>query len=353
MPAYKDENNNSWYCQFYFMDWQGNRKKKLKRGFQTKKLAKEWENEFLRTANAEMDMTLGSFVEVYFRDKSGELKERSIKNKRYMITAHLLPYFADKKMNAISPSDIIQWQNIIREKKFSESYLRMIQNQITALFTHAQRIYNLGNNPCKRVKKMGSSKSGNVEFWTKDEFDIFVKSMSKDDMYYTLFEVLFWTGCRIGEALALTRKDINFTTNQLNINKTYYRMDKQDIITTPKTERSVRTINIPQFLVEELQEYIGKQYALTDDTRLFPVVAEAVQHKLSRQIIKADIKRIRVHDVRHSHVAFLIFKGVEPLAIKERLGHESIKTTLNIYGHLYPNKQQEIAEMLNDEKQLE
>lgn len=155
MPAYKDEKRNTWLSLFYYEDWQGNKKKKQKRGFKTKKKALEWENNFKLSANANMDMALGAFVEIYFRDKEGELKERSIKNKRYMIEAHILPYFENKKMNEITSSDIIQWQNAMREKGYAQTYLRMVQNQITALFTHASSIYNLSNNPCKRVKKMG------------------------------------------------------------------------------------------------------------------------------------------------------------------------------------------------------
>lgn len=111
MPAYKDEKQNTWYCQFYYEDWQGDKKKKKKRSFKTKKEAQEWENSYKLSANANMDMKLGEFVEIYFRDKVGELKERSIKNKRYMMEAHILPYFESKPMNAITPSDIIQWQN--------------------------------------------------------------------------------------------------------------------------------------------------------------------------------------------------------------------------------------------------
>ena len=110
MPAYKDVKRNTWYCQFYYDDWQGNKRKKQKRGFKTKREALEWENNYKLAANANMDMMLGDFVEVYFRDKSGELKERSVINKKYMIKRHILPYFEKRKMNDITPADIIQWQ---------------------------------------------------------------------------------------------------------------------------------------------------------------------------------------------------------------------------------------------------
>ena len=351
MPAYKDEKQNTWYCLFYYRDWQGNKKKKQKRGFRTKKEALEWENNYKLMANANMDMTMGAFVEIYFRDKKGELKERSVKNKRYMIEAHILPYFQDRPMNSITPSDIIQWQNEMRTKGFAQTYLRMIQNQITALFNHASNIYGLGNNPCKKVKKMGKADADKLDFWTKDEYDKFISGMEEGDRYYTIFEVLFWTGCREGEMLALTKSDIDFARNQISISKTYYRAEGRDIITTPKTEQSARVIDIPQFLTQELRDYVDKLYGISDDERIFPIVPEAVQHKLKRECEKSGVKKIRVHDLRHSHVAYLIHQGVEPLIIKERLGHRDIKMTLNTYGHLYPNQQRKVADMLNDQKE--
>lgn len=351
MPAYKDEKQNTWYCLFYYRDWQGNKKKKQKRGFRTKKEALEWENNYKLMANANMDMTMGTFVEIYFRDKKGELKERSVKNKRYMIEAHILPYFKDRPMNSITPSDIIQWQNEMRTKGFAQTYLRMIQNQITALFNHASNIYGLGNNPCKKVKKMGKADADKLDFWTKDEYDKFISGMEEGDRYYTIFEVLFWTGCREGEMLALTKSDIDFARNQISISKTYYRAEGRDIITTPKTEQSARVIDIPQFLTQELRDYVDKLYGISDDERIFPIVPEAVQHKLKRECEKSGVKKIRVHDIRHSHVAYLIHQGVEPLIIKERLGHRDIKMTLNTYGHLYPNQQRKVADMLNNQKE--
>ena len=158
------------------------------------------------------------------------------------------------------------------------------------------------------------------------------------------------TGCRIGELLALTKGDIDFTHNQIHVSKTYYRADGKDVITTPKTKQSVRTIEIPVFLKEELKEYVESMYELPCEERIFPIVAEAVQHKMKHNIDKAGVKKIRVHDLRHSHVAYLINQGVEPLLIKRRLGHKDIQITLNTYGHLYPNEQKRLAEMLNEKK---
>lgn len=350
MSVYKDQEKNTWYCKVYYKTWDGVKKQTTKRGFKTKKAAQLWEAEFKASNNADINVQLKTFVEMYFSDKNNELKERSIKNKRYMIEAHITPFFGEKKMTEIKPSDIVQWQTLMREKGFSQTYLRMIQNQLTALFTHASNIYGLTTNPCKKVKKMGKSDADGVEFWTKEEYDQFIATIDPDDRYYVLFEILFWSGMRVGEALALTADDLKLEKNQISISKTYYRANGEDIITSPKTEQSVRVVDIPEFLKDEIQTYLDRLYKYPKDARLFPVIAEAVQHKMKRHIETAGVKKIRVHDLRHSHVAFLINQGVEPLMIKQRVGHKDIKITLNTYGHLYPNEQKRVAEMLNTKK---
>ena len=152
------------------------------------------------------------------------------------------------------------------------------------------------------------------------------------------------------ELLALTKGDISFENNQISITKTYYRTGRQDVITEPKTKQSVRTVEIPEFLKKEIKDFVDGHYGMPNDERLFPIVQEAVQHKMKRQITKAGVKNIRVHDIRHSYVAYLINKGIEPLLIKERVGHKDIRITLNTYGHLYPNQQQRVADLLENEK---
>ena len=173
---------------------------------------------------------------------------------------------------------------------------------------------------------MGKPDADKLNFQTKEEYDSFIVTIDKKDRYYVLFEILFWTGMREGELLALTQKDVDFDNNQINITKTYYRTNKMDVITAPKTEQSVRTIDIPEFLKNEIRDYVNRLYKYPDDERIFPVVAEPVQHKMKNHIEKAGVKKIRVHDLRHSHVVYLIHQGVEPLMIKERLGHKDIKS---------------------------
>lgn len=347
MSVYKDTKQGTWYTSFRYVDWTGEKKQKLKRGFRTKKEAQEYEAEYIRKARADMDMELDSFVEIYFDDKKNELKYNSVRNKRHMIRTHILPYFGKRKMNEIVPADIIKWQNMIQEKGLSKTYERMLQNQITALFNHAEKIYNLQNNPCKKVKKMGKSDADKMDFWTLEEYEQFLSVIEPNTDLYIMAELLFWTGMREGEMLALTPADIDLGRGLISINKTYYRSEGKDIITTPKTDTSNRMIMIPEFLTREIETYFRCFYNFSHEERLFPIVARTLQKRMKQTMEKSGVKKIRIHDFRHSHVAYLINQGVQPLIIKERLGHKDIKITLNTYGHLYPSKQKEVAELIN------
>ena len=197
--AYKEKDTKKWTAQWFETNAKCEKKKRRKRGFSTKKEALEYERQKKLNSSRSMDMKLSEFMEVYFEDKQNELKERTMKNKRYMMEQHIIPYFGNQMMSEISASQIIQWQNEMQTKGFSESYLRMIQNQLTSLFTHASRIYDLHTNPCKKVKRMGNSDSRSLDFWTTEEYQQFIQTIEPGTRYYLIFEILFWTGCRIGD----------------------------------------------------------------------------------------------------------------------------------------------------------
>lgn len=177
--AYKEKDTKKWTAQWFETNARGEKKKRRKRGFETKREALEYERQKKLNNSRSMDMKLSEFMEVYFEDKQNELKERTMKNKRYMMEQHIIPYFGNQMMSEITAGQIIQWQNEMQTKGFSEAYLRMIQNQLTSLFTHASRIYDLHTNPCKKVKRMGSSDNRSLDFWTVDEYQKFMDNDMK------------------------------------------------------------------------------------------------------------------------------------------------------------------------------
>ena len=157
MAAYKDKAQNTWYTSFYYENWKGERKRKLKRGFATKREALEWEREFQNQKSADLDMTFESFIEIYKKDMKSRLKEYTWQTKQNIIKKKFLPSFGKKKMNEIKPADIIQWQNNMinyknnKNKKYSVTYLKTINNQLNAVFNHAVKYYELKSNPVNKV----------------------------------------------------------------------------------------------------------------------------------------------------------------------------------------------------------
>ena len=186
-------------------------------------------------------------------------------------------------------------------------------------------------------------------FWTKDEYLKFADSMMDKPLSFYAFEVLYWCGLRMDEMLALTPADFDFEKNTLSVTKSYQRLSGRDVITDPKTPKSKRVIQIPDFLSEEIQEYIKSLYGCSPTDRLFPVTKSYLHHEMTRGSSEQGIKRIRIHDLRHSHVSLLIEMGFSAIAIADRVGHESIDITYR-YAHLFPTKQIEIADKLNIER---
>ena len=185
-----------------------------------------------------------------------------------------------------------------------------------------------------------------MDYWTYDEYIAFREGVRDKPLSYLCFEVLYWTGIREGELLALTSADIDFDNKLIDINKTYQRLQGKDVITTPKTRKSKRKVPIPDFLCDELREFISTRYMITPDERLFPITKSYLSHEMIRGCKNTGVKKIRIHDIRHSHASLLINQGCDALVLADRLGHEKVSTTLNTYSHLFPHKQQELVNNL-------
>jgi integrase len=311
MPAYKDSRQGTWYASFYFENWQGVKQKKLKRGFATKKDALAWEREFLLQQAADLTMTFEAFVEIYITDKKKRLRENTWSTKEHIIRTKILPYFKEKRLSEIKPRDVIAWQNEMLNyrdkngKAYSPTYLKTLHGQLSAILNHAVRFYGLKSNAAATAGCMGSEKHKEMLFWTKDEYLKFAEVMMDKPQSYYAFEVLYWCG--------------------------------------------IRVIQMPQFLTDEIRDYLKSLYKVQPDQRIFEVTKSYLHHEMDRGAKEAGVKRIRIHDLRHSHVSLLIEMGFSALAIADRVGHESVDITYK-YAHLFPSKQQEMAQRLDMER---
>ena len=356
MAAFKDKKNGSWYVQFRYTDWKGERQQKFKRGFATKKEAQAWEREFLMQQQADVNMTFESFVELYEKDVKPKLKLNTWLSKENIIRTKILPYFAKRKLSEITARDVIDWQNEIRKLKtskgepYSMDYLKNVHTQLSCIFNHAIKYYGLQINPAQKAGNMGSESTKEMLFWTKEEYLKFIDAMMDKPMLYYAFEILYWCGIREGELLALTPADFDFDKKTLRINKSYQRIGGKDVVTTPKTKKSNRIIQMPDFLCEEMQDYFRQFYSLDRDARIFPLTKHKLKSGMEYGCKMSGVKIIRIHDLRHSHVSLLINMGYSAVAIGNRVGHESVEITYR-YAHLFPTVQKEMADKLNLERE--
>ena len=308
MSVYKDTKNNTWKVYYRFTDWQGKVHQSTKRGFPTKREALAWEREQLHKVEADLDMTFESFIDTYTADMKNRLKENTWHTKEHIIRTKLLPYFAKRKMNSIQPKDIIAWQNEMikcRDKSgeaYSPVYLKTLHNQLSAIFNHAVKFYGLKDNPAAKVGNMGKTKAREMLFWTQEEYKKFSEEMMDKPVSFYAFEMLYWCGIRECELLALTPADFDFQNSTVRINKSYQRLHGEDVITSPKTRKRNRTIKMPRFLCEEIQDYLGMLYGLKKKDRIFTVTKSYLHHEMDRGSKAAGVKRIRIHDLRHPYV---------------------------------------------------
>lgn len=352
MPTYKDDNTGKWYCKFYYTDYTGNRKQKLKRGFALKRDADQWERDFLQRLAGSPDMTFGVLAGLYLDDKKAHTKISTYETKKNRIEKWILPYFDRTPVNEITPATVRKWQTDLKEatgstgQPLAPGYLQNIVMELSCVMNYAVRFYGLPSNPCKVAGNAVGKKAKSLNFWTKEEFDRFIDTFEKDDPFYPVFMVLYYTGMRKGELQALTPADIDLEAGVIHITKTCEVWNGQRHILPPKTAKSKREILIPGFLCDVIRDHERRLYGLQPNDQLFYYGKTTYANHLNTHAAAAGVRAIRVHDLRHSHASLLIELGFSALLIAERLGHESVSTTLDIYSHLFPSKQSEVVKRL-------
>lgn len=355
MPVYKytlkDKKTTLWYANFYYTDWTGNRKHVCKRGFKTQREAKEYERNFLDKLITSSDIPFEALVENYMQDMSHRLKPTTIENKRFLIYSKVIPFFGKKKICDIDTILIRKWQNELiafRDEEgvpYSQTYLKTINNQMSALMNYAVSHYGLKVNPVRNAGTIGKSRAEEMNIWTQEQYEQFAKVITKSSVRLA-FDILFYTGMRSGEMLALTPEDI-LESKRINICKNFAKVNGEELFLEPKTPKSKRCISIPDFLYNDIRKYISSLYGIEPTDRIFYFTKSALEKEITRNSAAAGLDRIRVHDLRHSHASMLIHMGFDILEISNRLGHESVKTTLDTYAHLYPDKDLKLADALN------
>lgn len=358
----KKTNNGTYYfrANLGYDAVTGKQIQKYRSGFSTKKEARAEYSKLILAAEEGLAMekkqpSFKQFIEeIYLPWYKTQVKESTYKNRLNTIEKHF-KFFYRKKVNEIEPIHVQTWQ-LKLAKDYSPNYVRIIQGMLSLAFDRAIILGLAKKNPARMVGNI-KSKKVKVDFWTLEEFQKVISLLYKGDYYehylFICFWLLFTTGLRIGEAAALQWEDIDFESGIISVTKTlYYKSMNEYTFVDPKTSASIRTVVIDKDTIRELKDWMEVQKKVLKDCNFvlsysgIPTSKHTLPRALEKLAGLAGVHRIKIHALRHSHVALLISMGVNPLIVKDRLGHEKIQTTLGTYGHLYPNSNFEVAKML-------
>ena len=353
MAVYKDKKTNTWFVNFNYKNWKGETKFTSKHEFATKRDALNYETEFKLRVAGDLDMSFEEFVKVYREDHYPRIRVSTAAAKDHIINTKLIPYFKNFKIRDISTKEVMKWQNELMGYRnpetgnpYAKTYLKTVHNQLNAIMNFAVRYYNLKENPVEKAGSIGISNAAEMHFWTLQEYLQFADAMMEEPFFYYCFEILYWCGLREGELLALTYDDFDFVSKTISVTKTYQVVKGQEIIGPTKTAKGTRIVSMPDRICEEMKDYFEMCYD-HGNSRAFPTCKSVLTRAFVRGIKKAGVKKIRIHDLRHSHISLLISLGFSAVDIAKRVGHESITITLH-YAHMFPAAQEKMMDKLNN-----
>ena len=349
MPSYeKSKQSGLWSVRFREHHAAGKVIQKRLSGFKTKKDAQYGYQDYLQEKGVTKDgeeFLFSHLVAQFIDYKKSRIKETSFYDFSKRIQNRIAPFFGKMPVSQITPVIILEWQKTI--EKYSYQYKKTLNSQLSAIFNYAERYHDI-TSPMKKVERpRNMERKKEMLFWTADEFSKFIEHVPRAD-HALFFKFLYITGCRRGEALALTWSDIDQEKNVVRINKNFsnksHDQGKSYTITTPKNIDSNRDVHIPAAMTKELlslrKQRKGTNFVFGGEDPFPPTTLDRV---MSTAAESAGVKKIRIHDLRHSCASLLINEGVSIVSISHQLGHKDVKQTLNTYAHMMPNEQEKIA----------
>lgn len=355
--VYRDKRNGSWYFVANLgTDAEGKRVRHWGRGYKTQKDAKAaydaYMADFSKTAvRGNSTMSFGEFYRSYWEpDYRGRVRESTFYD-RCSVARKYFGAFDRVRLRDIAPPMLKRWQNEMLEGH-APSYVRLVFNYFSMVLDMAVRLGLLQRNPAKQVGNVRKPRR-EVDFWTRDEFERVAATFDTSEYYglygFTCLWLLYMTGLRLGEAQALRWSAIDFGAGTLSVGcSMYYRNAREWELTPPKTKAGKRVIALDKLTLEYLERWHDEQQrnVCTEFVLSWggdPLTKHTVGRIIARHASMAGVHRIRVHSLRHSHAALLISLGENALAIRDRLGHEDVQTTLGTYGHLYADANKGVA----------
>ena len=364
MPVYKSKeektkDNKIWYYMVSYTDLLGSKKRYKSKKYATKDEATKEEAKFRLSIGkgTKQNFTFGSIYNEFYLYKSDKVRPTTL-SRISVQYQHIKPYFENVKITELTKQKYIQWQNEMNKKGLSTEYKNKIVKLLQELLNYSENMYGITSNVLKAVGKFvnPTERKKEMDFYTYEEFNKFISQV--DDLTYkTFFTTLYYCGLRLGEAQSLNWNDIDFKKKTISINKSLTTKIKGEkfVIMPPKTKSSIRTLPIPKIAEKSLLELYNSCKKIKDFNNdcfvfgvFFPLPDTTIKKRYQKYCIKTNIRKIRIHDFRHSCASLLINNGANITLVAKYLGHSNITMTLNTYSHMYKSKLDEVIEIIDN-----
>lgn len=371
MPSFeKNKSSGLWSVRFRESSGiDGTVKNKRLSGFKTKKEAQYGYEDYIKSRelmpkisdvntapqNTASELTFSELAERFYAFQKQRLKSASYYDMQKKFGKKILPFFKSFKMKDITSLSILKWQDEYIAG-YSYKYRKNIFNYLVAIYNFGEKYYDIPNIMRKVDRPRNLESKREMQVWEPKEFKKFIKEVTREE-YRLLFTFLYLSGARRGEALALGWEDINLDEGTVSISKsiTFKGTESGELfsVDTPKNKGSNRKIPLPSFFINELKEYKSRDGRATEPY-VFGGARPLAPTTITRVMLNAceasGVKKIRVHDLRHSCASYLIHKGVTIVGVSRHLGHSSTKQTLDTYSHMLPEDNTMIKTVLSELK---
>ncbi|MDG0843115.1 site-specific integrase [Staphylococcus equorum] len=348
MPIYKDERTNKYYYSVRYKDVYGNNKRKMKRGFKTKREAKAAESEFIHgIKSGYSDSNTFDYVFNHYLEHT-DLREKTRRRKENEYKKHIHDKFGHIKMNDIKQNQCQEFRTYLMNNLASPNTARTIWSGFKVVINHAKKHFGLLVDPTISITPIPRIKP-KPKYMLREEFDDKISKITEKD-YRDLLTLMFYTGLRVGEAMALTWVDYNKYKKEISVNKTID-INNRKLYSRAKTESSESTVPLPNFILKMLNERYESEATIHkyfDDTYFIFGGIEPKHYSHLQKKYKLVFTNYDIHTLRHSYASYLANNGVDIFVLQSLMRHSQITETMQTYSHLYTQKKHDAIRIFDN-----